>query len=122
MAVSPPFRLFELADLNCWSLLLSAADIDRAVVRIFERLKRQPYGYGWEGLATHLLENDLEEIADHISLDCESDTFCAYAPTSAPLVRLAERLLELYASPARLEEALRSAPRDLWSEMYLPDD
>ena len=116
-----PFRIEPCDDSSRWALLMSSRDIADEVVSVFESLRRHPFGYGWQGLAAHVLESELSDLAELVEFDCENDTFCARSIDRDALDRLGHRLAELYCKPAVLARMLERAPRDAWSEMFLPD-
>ncbi len=94
-----PFHLEASEGAFSWVLLLRSWDVDDDVAAVFRALRRHEYGYGWEGLALHVLEAEMSDIADVVEFDCEN----------------------VYSNPRELRRVLKSSPRDQWSEMFLPE-
>jgi hypothetical protein len=96
-----------------YSLILREPDVCAVV---FEAAGHSGNGYSWEAVARHLLENELEPIADPIDLDSEADLFCASGPNRKVLERLGERLAELARHPKRLAKVVAAVPPWAWDD------
>jgi hypothetical protein len=100
-----PFKLVQHE--SSFSVILTDADATPEVAAVFEEIGREPGGYAWGGLATHLIEDmDL----DGVHLDCEAGMFCAYGPDQAPLLKLGERMAALFHNPDDLRVELDQSP------------
>lgn len=86
-----PFKLVEID--GKYSLLLTEfgpADEAFAAVGI------EGGGYAWEGIAKHVIETAVPELAERCGLDPEASMFCAYGEDRAALEQLGTQLARLF--------------------------
>ena len=103
-----PFRLLEPeVDGGQWTLYLRSAD-SLDLHQVFQKANHRAGGYGWEAVASYLLEEHLEEaVARRIGLDCENDTFVARSADKNALRQLAELMVPLARDSALLAQLLQ---------------
>jgi hypothetical protein len=105
-----PLTLMETSP-GKFSLLLR--DLDEMAAS-FEAAGHSGSGSSWQTVALHIVENEMDDVAESVEFDSEADTFCARSEDRAALQRLGKRLSELVHHPKRLAKIIKRIPDWRW--------
>jgi len=103
-----PFTLTETSP-GHYSLLLTQFEPASSV---FEAAGVDGGGYAWEGIAKHVAESVVPELAGRFSLDPEASMFCAYGDDPTVLERLGSELARAFHDAVTLAAMIQQIGRD----------
>lgn len=106
-----PFKI-ESDDNFTISVAIESDEILEKYGALFEKHGYEPNGYCWEGHIIQILEQEDEDLIDHLDFDPEAGGFYAYADSKESQLRFVEILSPIFQNLETLENYIKAADRD----------